>query len=746
MLKSIEISGFKSFAKKGELEFTTPISAIVGPNGSGKSNIAEAFRFVLGEQSLKSMRGKRGEDLIFSGSKSERSMNRASVKIVFDNSKRFLDIDYDEVMIERIVHRDGANQYFINGSAVRLKDIIELLVGANIGASGHHIISQGESDKILSVNQKERRGMIEEALGLKIYQYKIAESEKKLNKTEENITSVQSLRREISPHLKFLNKQVKKIEESVEMREELKVLYKEYFKREDEYLKERKNYIQTNRKPLALEMEELDRSLVEAKEILTKESQDGESEEVLKLESKLQDIRNKKSELSRKLGQIEGMHSFEERRLDKEKERQNSHDEAEVGRMIKFSDVKDFTNEIDSNLEKYEGWDLIKKVREIISEFILRNKTQKVEIEIDESELVRLKKEKQDLGENISLVDKEEKEIEQKYEQLKKSIESEKDFSRKAELKVFEISAKQSEIRSQLNSLIELENRINIEDENFKRELNEAFVLAGRDSIQFYDFEITDDNTDRSAQDERRRKTEKIKIKLEDMGAGSSEDVMREFKEVKERDEFLEREIEDLEATSSSLKELIDELKDTLDAEFKQGITKINEQFQEFFTSMFGGGRASLSLEKPKKRRKKSVLEGLEEMDMEDMEDDEEEKKEMEGIEVNVSLPNKKTKGLQMLSGGERSLTSIALLFAMSQINPPPFIILDETDAALDEANSRRYGDMIENLSHYSQLILITHNRETMSRAGVLYGITMGLDGVSRLLSVKLEEAVKVAK
>ena len=113
---------------------------------------------------------------------------------------------------------------------------------------------------------------------------------------------------------------------------------------------------------------------------------------------------------------------------------------------------------------------------------------------------------------------------------------------------------------------------------------------------------------------------------------------------------------------------------------------------------------------------------------------------------LDVSLPNKRIKGLEMLSGGERALTSIALIFAMSQVHPPLFIILDETDAALDEANSRRYGDMIEALAQKSQLILITHNRETMSRAGILYGVTMGSDGVSKLLSVKFDDAVSVAK
>jgi chromosome segregation protein len=124
----------------------------------------------------------------------------------------------------------------------------------------------------------------------------------------------------------------------------------------------------------------------------------------------------------------------------------------------------------------------------------------------------------------------------------------------------------------------------------------------------------------------------------------------------------------------------------------------------------------------------------------------EEAENEEEGIDIEVSLPRKKIKGLVMLSGGERALTSIALLFAISQVNPPPFIILDETDAALDEANSRKYGDMIESLAKYSQLILITHNRETMSRAGVIYGVTMGSAGTSKILSIQFDEAVVVAK
>src|SRR3989304_10584964 len=157
-LKSIELSGFKSFGKKTELVFQSRIVSIVGPNGSGKSNAAEAFRFVLGEQSMKSMRSKKGEDLIWGGSPALPRMNRAGIKVVFDNSKRLLDLDFKEVVVERVVHRDGVNEYVLNGTQVRLKDVIRLLAGANIGGSGYQIISQGEADRGLNASPRGRGG------------------------------------------------------------------------------------------------------------------------------------------------------------------------------------------------------------------------------------------------------------------------------------------------------------------------------------------------------------------------------------------------------------------------------------------------------------------------------------------------------------------------------------------------------------------------------------------------------------
>ena len=180
-----------------------------------------------------------------------------------------------------------------------------------------------------------------------------------------------------------------------------------------------------------------------------------------------------------------------------------------------------------------------------------------------------------------------------------------------------------------------------------------------------------------------------------------------------------------------------------MDERFTEGLTKINEALQIFFERLFGGGKAVLELERPIREKK---IKG----EFDDEEDSEEFVPEAQdpiaGLAIAVSLPRKKVRGLEALSGGERALTSIAMIFAMSQVNPPPFLILDETDAALDEANSKRYADMIVELAKRSQLIVITHNRATMSAAGELYGVTMGADGVSKLLSVKLEEAERVAK
>ncbi len=758
MLKSIELCGFKSFAKKAQLNFNTPISSIVGPNGSGKSNVAEAFRFVLGEQSIKSLRGKRVEDLIFNGGKDAPRANRASAKVVFDNTRRMFNLDFDEVSLERVIHRDSVSEYFINGSAVRLKDIIELLASAHIGASGHHIISQGEADKILNANIKERREMIEDALGLKIFHYKKEDSQRKLEKTEENIKQVESLRREIAPHLKFLKKQVEKIEKTIEMREQLKNFYLEYFKREDEYLKaEKAKLAEEKRIPLA-ELHKLEQELKEAKNVLEKsENKDIKSNEVMELETKLRETRLAKDSLMREIGRIEGEISY----LDRQKQKQIQAASTVEAKKVDLVAVEDLIQKVTGHIEEgnlIEDLSVIKtilnKIKNLLLDFVSIHKEcsdemaqKEIEIEIND-----LKKRKVEMDSELLNLKNKETGFTADYNGVKEEIEKEKDSNRDAEKAVFRIMAEQNDINTKLAGLQNREDKLKVDENNFKQELTEAGVLVGLEAVRYKDLQLEIMVEERNQQEERRKNIERIKIRIEDAGIGSSDEVLKEYRDASERDAFLEKELADLNSSSESLQALIKELDDKLTIEFKIGVEKINAQFQDFFSKMFGGGQAKLSvIREIKKKRRDTDLAILEEGMMGDEPFDSAQgeishEEISEGIDIEVNLPKKKIKGLMMLSGGERALTSIALLFAMSQVNPPPFIILDETDAALDEANSRKYGDMIAELSKYSQLILVTHNRETMSRAGIIYGVTMGSDGVSKLLSIQFDEAVQVAK
>jgi len=751
MLKSLEISGFKSFAKKTELHFKSKVTAIVGPNGSGKSNVAEAFRFVLGEQSMKSMRGKRGEDLIWNGSTETARSNRAKVKLVFDNSKNIFNLDFEEVIIERIVNRDGGNEYYLNSSLVRLKDIIELLSEAHIGASGHHIISQGEADRILSSSIKERKEMIEDALGLKIYQYKREESQRKLLKTEENIKQVESLRREIAPHIRFLKKQVDKVERAEQLRLKLSKFYREYLKREKIYLENQKEKIEKEKNPTLEKLKELEIEMEKAKQILeTSSKKDEKSEKLIEIENKIKEERNTKDTLYREIGKIEGELNANQKIIQKIEADQKSED----NKTVPLKEVEKLEKEIS---EFSEISRIIERIRNFIESHRTKSDPSTNSGQVTNlSELISLNnnllEKKRDLEEKIEQSNTYLNKFSFEYQKIKDSIEKEKDSGREAERVMFKISSEQSELRSQLNLLEAEVKRIKIIEEDWKREIQEGGVLLGTAILGFENDEVEERSfiaspEPREKQEERRRELEKMKIRLEELGGGGGVEITKEYKETLERDEFLTKELEDLKKSAESLQILIKELLEKLDIEFKNGVEKINKTFQEFFELMFGGGEAELKIERLKIKKLKDLEENFdlkEELSLE--KSGFSETKEETGIDINVSLPRKKTKGLEMLSGGERALTSIALLFAISQVNPPPFIILDETDAALDEANSKKYGEMINSLSKVSQLILITHNRETMSRAGVIYGVTMGRDSVSRLLSIAFDEAVAVAK
>ncbi len=430
---------------------------------------------------------------------------------------------------------------------------------------------------------------------------------------------------------------------------------------------------------------------------------------------------------------------------------------------VSYKDVKNIIAAVEGDVERVVNKDDVQTLRRALSDIVhkLRQFLSRVgaggsslATEREETDLEELLKQKLQADKELKNAADAEEEAEKNYSRIKTDIEAEASESRAAEREMFRIVNEQKEYEAKLAQLDHELSVIERDREEFKRELQEAVALLGRDASNYQSMTVNVEEVvseDREVQRERRRELEKMKIRLEEFG-GANDDIEKEYKEVKERDDFLVREITDLNSSVLKLESLIKELSDKLNERFVSGIEKIGTEFDRFFTLMFDGGSAALKQIKLKKRITASQDSLLEDDEDEaaarnHAEDTQNNAEDSEvGIEIDVKLPNKRIKGLDMLSGGERALTSIALIFAMSQVNPPLFIILDETDAALDEANSRRYGDMIEALAKKSQLILITHNRETMSRAGILYGVTMSGDGVSKLLSVKFDEAVQVAK
>ncbi|UJF35315.1 chromosome segregation protein SMC [Paenibacillus hexagrammi] len=221
-LKRIELSGFKSFADRTELEFVRGITAVVGPNGSGKSNISDGIRWVLGEQSAKSLRGGKMEDVIFAGSDTRRAVNYGEVSLTLDNSSQSLPLDFHEVTVTRRVHRSGESEYLINKQPCRLKDITELFMDTGIGKEAYSIIGQGRIEEILSTKSEDRRGIFEEASGIVKYKSRKREAEKKLNDTEQNLLRIHDLVMELEDQVEPLREQAEKAIRYKELREILK--------------------------------------------------------------------------------------------------------------------------------------------------------------------------------------------------------------------------------------------------------------------------------------------------------------------------------------------------------------------------------------------------------------------------------------------------------------------------------------------------------------------------------------------
>lgn len=768
-LKKIELNGFKSFASKTTLDFSLAqsengekkphhgITIIVGPNGSGKSNIADAIRWVMGEQSMKNLRSKKSEDIIFVGSGKKARLGSAQVKIYLDNADKRFPLDFREVTIARKIFRSGESEYLVNDSRVRLQDVVDLLAQAGIGKESYSIVNQGMADAILNASPIERRGYIEDAAGVKHFQIKKDRAIRKLSTTRDNLSRAKELSEEIAPHLRMLKRQAKKAERGKEIAKKLKenqvLLYSQLF----QDFREEKEGLELEKKDIGIEMMNLQREVDKLNDQISKESREQEENEKLAiLEKEKKQKQEKLNELEKKLvitgGKIEierekekNWENLEELanqsiavdsgyikkeidsiKADQEKLAQKI---ARVENLSELQDLKELARAIAQRLFELRG-DIEKGKKEKPAKNQEKNPQQK---EIFEN----IKKLSARLGEIRVQIQNSEAEIEKTEKLIAKEIQLEKDKRKnffELERKLRSKQEKLGKVKDEFNEAKINLAKIEVREEDLDQSIREDLGI----SKEKFEIKKTQGKIDL---EELKSKVSRLKVQMEQVG-GIDPLVVEEYQETQERYDFLEKESEDLKKAIASLKEVIKEMDQKIEKSFHETFSSINQEFSKYFKIIFGGGQAKLTKIKIESRRSKPLAEEDEE-GKEDGEEKLEEKKQELGIDIFASPPGKRITNLSMLSGGERSLTSIALLFAIISHNPPPFSILDEVEAALDEANSRRFGKILQELSRDTQFVIISHNRETMRQASLLYGVTMGEDGISKLLSVKLDQIGK---
>jgi len=874
-LEKLEIQGFKSFASKNILLFPgmldktrRGITAIVGPNGSGKSNTADAIRWVLGEQSMKTLRGKKSEDVIFSGSDKKGRLGMCEVSLCLNNEDRQAPVDFSQVVITRRLFRDGESEYLLNGSRVRLSDIQILLAKARFGQKTYSVIGQGVVEGFLNSSLAERKEFFDEATGVKQFQIKRDEALNKLRLSYENLEQAKMLMAEIEPRMKSLTKQVNRLRRREEIAGELKILQKEYYSRSWREIQEK--FSGLNRDFLEKEKSKFDRekklsSLANELEKIEKaEAQQSEEKawqaEVARRQKEKEDWANqlarveaswevsleqngqfdlawfyrRQEDLRRQLAaaqeedgrlerELSPLAANEERLRAVQADRQKRLAELRQKIQARASQPENLSaaqilNALDNSLnhlsqaEKENDLEKIRfYLREIRKELTVlaaaaRSFDSAAETEKYQAEIISLAAEQERqaedlsaarfqrmallerrkrLQENINVWEQEQKETASKLKTYDPAGQSERraelsaereNIKNKISLLVSELTLWQEKInaaavardqkRGEVFALQRSFQTVQNELNSLNLELNELQINAARQETKLEDLENEIRQNYGSLKDIREHQPqgefdraaagEKISYlkRQMDLIGGIDPEAENEYQATKERFDFLSGQIKDLCDAIVSLDKIIRELDETIKERFDNEFNNIVKKFDEYFKILFSGGSAKVikvmadgeeagSAEEESASAAAGPDAGLDLKKIKFLQ--KHNATGLAGVEIQATPPGKKIKSIAMLSGGERALTAIAMICAIISANPSPFVVLDEVDAALDESNSERLAKILDDLSHKTQFIVITHNRSSMRRANILYGVTMGDDGISRLLSVKLDEATDVA-
>ena len=729
-LKHIKLSGFKSFVDPTKISFPTNMVGVVGPNGCGKSNVIDAVRWVLGELSAKNLRGESMVDVIFNGSEKRKASGQCSIELLFDNSSAKIGGEYasfNEVSIKRVMTRDAQSDYFINNTKCRRKDVQDIFLGTGLGPSSYAIIEQGMVTKLVSAKPDELRTHIEEAAGVSKYRERRRETESRIKRTRENLSRVKDIRDEIGRLIKRLENQAKAAEKYTELKKD----------------------------KLKLELDKAVLFSIEAKS-----SRDDLQK---KLDSLNRDLQIKNAESETIQSQIDQFRTENESVLSEYEEAQKNFYAvgAEIAkREANLHNINKNEQETKSNLEKVkQNYEKAKETEKNFEELSPSEKAMHIlDSMINTIEKYGIKNEnirekaielKSLLTDILNIATAQSKTLTEEYlsrqndledqivnaEKLKKSIEDEmRDFvdkSSSAESVLISLRQKQSKFNEELRefenkkSIADLDARtisekitnIRIEQKTYEINLdnsNKKIKEAGID-IDKIDFSEYEDMTIEELEDKLVNIETKI-IKLGAINLAAPEEIEEESKRKEELDEQYNDLTEALEKLTGAIKKIDQETKTI----FKESFDSVNSKLKEMFPKLFGGGVAELTL------TEEDALNA--------------------GVILMARPPGKKNSSISQLSGGEKALTALALVFAIFDLNPAPFCLLDEVDAPLDDLNTLRFINMVEEMSKTVQFIFITHNKVSMERSDYLMGVTMQEAGVSRLVSVDVNQALELAE
>ena len=459
-LKRLELQGFKSFADKTVLEFKPGITSVIGPNGSGKSNISDSIRWVLGEQSMKSLRGQASSDIIFAGTQNRKSLGFAEASIVIDNSDSKLPIEYNEVTVTRKIYRSGETGYFINKVPCRLKDILELFMDTGIGKDGYSIIGQGKIDEILSNKSEDRRRIFEEAAGIVKYRTRKQESEKKLEQTKLNLLRINDILSEIEGTIEPLKVQSEKAKKFLDLREELKGIEVGLFLYNIENYKLKLEEIIKDVEIMQSQYDDEDSKLEEIKTL--KEELKNQVDEITE---KIENMQNIGFESSNKIEKINSdiNVAIERKENNKENKERFAQEIEEIKTRIteleeEQKQKQDKKINLNTNKEKFEK-ELAEKEAELAEitkklsdkELEIEAKKQKVEQNVDRKYEIASEINTQDV--NLENLEKREKTVKQEIQGAISELDSARMQKQELSKGFYEIEAKRNEALSKIEEI-----------------------------------------------------------------------------------------------------------------------------------------------------------------------------------------------------------------------------------------------------------------------------------------------------